>query len=83
MHNFLASYSLSFFYLHAVRQRPPVGKMRVVVAEGLALAARNSRGIFLLLRHALSTCFFQFSKYPAIPHLTSPFSRVKHVELIA
>lgn len=44
-----ALHPIHFFYLHVVRQRPPVGKLRVVVAEGISLAARNFKGIGYIL----------------------------------
>jgi hypothetical protein len=48
--------SLPFsLHLHTVRQRPPVGKLRVVVAEGLALTSRgNLKGTTVSMNDVLS-----------------------------
>lgn len=48
--------SLPFsLHLHTVRQRPPVGKLRVVVAEGLALTSRGHlKGTSVSMNYVLS-----------------------------
>lgn len=55
--------SSSFIFSHLtfafapVRQRPPVGKLRVQVVEGCSLGARNAKGIAGLLT---SLCVLHF-----------------------